>query len=76
MTLSDRIALQTAANGSNLVRIPADELLALMRKAEAADMDKLAADAWRKHCKALRERAKADKLARRILATDEGKARV
>lgn len=76
MTLSDRIELQTRANGSKLVRVPADELLALMRKAESADMDKLAADAWRRHCKALRERAKADRLARALLTADEGKARV
>lgn len=76
MTLSDRIELQTRANGSKLVRVPAQELLDLMKRAEAADMDKLAADAWRKHCKAQRDRRELDALARAIKANDSRKDRV
>lgn len=76
MTLSDRIELQTRANGSKLVRVPADELLALMKKAEAADMDKLAADAWRRHCREQNERRKADRLARAIIENNDRKDRV
>ena len=73
MTLSDRIALQTKANGSKLVRVPAQELLELMRRAEAADMDKLAANAWRRHCAEQAKRREADKRARDYARNPKGR---
>lgn len=59
MTLSDRIELQTKANGSKLVRVPAQELLELMKKAEAADAYKLKADAYDREERRLRRRREA-----------------
>lgn len=76
MTLSDRIALQTAANGSKLVRIPAAELLELMRRAEAADGYQLKAQAWDRLCAAQKDRRELDALARAIKANDSRKDRV
>ncbi len=77
MTLSDRIRFQQSIHpGINEVWLPADKVLETIAKAESAELDRLAADAWRRHCKALRARAKADRLARAIIDQDSRKDRL
>ena len=82
MTLSDRIELQTRANGSRLVRVPAQELLELMRRAEAADAYKLKADAYDREERRLRRRREAipeprrRSIAAQIIQQDSRKDRV
>ena len=77
MTLSDRIAFQRSINPEiNEVWLPADVVLETIARAESAELDRLAADAWRRHCAEQEQRRKADRRARAIIDQDSRKDRV
>lgn len=77
MTLSDRIAFQRSINPEiNEVWLPADVVLDLIERAEAADGYQLKAQAWDRYCAAQKDRRELDVLARAIKAQDERKARL
>lgn len=67
MTLDERIERQP---GSHLVRVPRKQIAALKAERDKAiaerDLDRLAAEAWRKHCAEQRRRREADRLAKAI----------
>lgn len=65
MTLTDKIKLQTEATRSRVVRLPARDVLALIAKADAAQ---LKAQAWDRYIHDQAKRREADKLARAIAA--------
>lgn len=70
MTLLDRIKAQIDANKPKVVRLPAKEVLALITKADAAQ---LKAAAWDRYINDQRKRREADKLARAIAANPKGR---
>lgn len=74
MTLDERISRQP---GSHLVRVPKSQIAALKRERDKAiaerDLDRLAAEAWRKHCAEQRKRREADRLAKAIAANPKGR---
>lgn len=66
MDLLERMARQPG----HLARLPKRQVRKLI---ERADLDKLAADAWRKHCRDQRKRRDADRLARAIASNPKGR---
>lgn len=70
MTLLDRIRAQIDANRPKVVRLPAKEVLALIAKADAAQ---LKAQAWDRYIKGQTKRRQSDRLAKAIAANPKGR---
>jgi hypothetical protein len=69
MTLTDRIKLQTEATRSRVVRLPARDVLALIAKADAAQ---LKAAAWDRLMRQQARRRQVDRTASAIAANPKG----
>ena len=74
MTLDERIERHP---GSHIVRVPRSQIAALKAERDRAiaerDLDRLAAEAWRRHCAEQRRRREADRLAKAIASNPEGR---
>lgn len=70
MTLTDKIKLQTEANRSRVVRLPARDVLALIAKADAAQ---LKAAAWDRYMRQQAKRRTTDRLAKAIASNPKGR---